>query len=54
MKQLLLTFEKNLSDNVLQTFKEAEASGKWDQDIEKLALFEYWLDIKKAPRAGGT
>ncbi|TGZ51112.1 Uncharacterized protein DBV15_11450 [Temnothorax longispinosus] len=52
MKQHLLTFEKNLSDDVLQTFKEAEASGKWDQGIEKFALFQYWLDIKKA--ASGT
>ncbi|TGZ54662.1 hypothetical protein DBV15_12411 [Temnothorax longispinosus] len=48
MKQHLLTFEKNLSDDVHQTFKKTEASGKWDHDIEKFALFEYWLDIKKA------
>nr|XP_033334412.1 uncharacterized protein LOC117225185 [Megalopta genalis]XP_033334413.1 uncharacterized protein LOC117225185 [Megalopta genalis] len=44
----LETFEKNLSQKLLQNFKEAESAECWINDIENKGLFNYWLQIKKA------
>lgn len=46
--QHLMALEKNLSDDVLQAFKQAEASGIWNADIENIGLYNYWLKIKRA------
>ena len=40
-------FEKNIPIDLLQAFKEALKNGAWTGNIEKKALFEYWLKINK-------
>ena len=48
MKQHLVSLEQNLSDDLVASFKEAEATGIWNKDIGDKSLFEYWLRTKKA------
>jgi len=46
-EQFVQLFEKNIPMDLLQAFKEALENGAWTGDIEKKALFEYWLKICK-------
>ena len=49
MKQHLVTLEQNLSDDLINSFKEAEITGTRSKDIaDNRSLFEYWLRIKEA------
>ena len=48
MKKHLLTLEKNLSDTMLKTFRDNEATGVRNADTENSSLFQYWLEVKKA------
>ncbi|XP_076670556.1 uncharacterized protein LOC143369932 [Andrena cerasifolii] len=44
-KQHLQNFEKNIPPELLLEFKNALSNGSWTGNIEKKALFEYWLQI---------
>ena len=44
-KQHLHSFEKNIPPKLLLEFKNALSKGSWTGNIEKKALFEYWLQI---------
>ncbi|XP_068620954.1 uncharacterized protein [Battus philenor] len=43
----LLTFENNLSKNVLKEFKRAWLNRTWPRDLQVRGLFKYWLAISK-------
>jgi len=47
-KQHLKTFERNLSNDILEEFKRTESTKLLTKDMEKKGLFEYWLSIKNA------
>ena len=41
------TFQKNLSLELLEEFKNSENSVEWQGDIKIKGLFDYWLQIKR-------
>ncbi|XP_023245212.1 uncharacterized protein LOC111642872 [Copidosoma floridanum] len=45
-EQLLKSFEKKLSTELMESFKECEADQTWTGDIKMTGLFEYWLHLK--------
>ncbi|XP_074096538.1 uncharacterized protein LOC141525801 isoform X2 [Cotesia typhae] len=46
-QRFLHEFEKNLQEELLLDFYAAASSGSWTGDVEKKALFDYWLQIYK-------
>lgn len=42
---LAIEFEKSLPNETITEFQTAESAGSWTGNIEKKALFEYWMKI---------